>query len=135
MGTADFFPGVKRPGLEVNHLVSLVPMLRMSGAMPLVAVYSRTFTSSFNTLPQQLQSTLGISSPAVPLHCSTVSRLQRAPEERVQMHEMRETCSFIHLPFLSWTSLHATKNSIPMGCELWAISILGSHVSGLHTRV
>jgi hypothetical protein len=135
MGTADYFPGVKRPGLEVNYLVSLVPRLKMSGAMPLVAIYSCTFTSSFNALPQQLQPTLGISSPAVPLHCSTVSRLQRAPEERVQIHEMRETRSFIHPPFLSWTSLPATKNSIPMGCELWAISILGSHVYGLNTRL
>jgi hypothetical protein len=141
MGTADSFPGVKRPGLEVNHLVSLVPRLRMSGAMPLVAVYSCTITCSFNALPQQLQPTLGIvSSPAVPLRCSTVSmRLQRAPEERVQIHEMRETRSFIHSfihpPFLSWISLTATKNSIPIGCELWAISILGSHVYGLHTRV
>jgi len=137
MGTADSFPGVKRPGLEVNHLVSLVPRLRMSGAMPLVAVYSCTITCSVNALPQQLQPTLGIvSSPAVPLHCSTVStRPQRAPEERVQIHEMRETRSFIHPPFLSWISLPATKNSIPIGCELWAISILGSHVYGLHTRV
>jgi hypothetical protein len=108
----------------------------MCGAMPLVAVYYCTFTSLFNALPQQLQPTLGTSSPAVPLHCSTVStRLQRVPEERVQIHEMRETRSFIHPPFLSLTALPVTKNSIPMGCELWAISILGSHVYGLYTRV
>jgi len=136
MGTADSFLGVKRPGLEVNHLVSLVPRLRMNGAIPLVAVHSCTLTSSFNALPQQLQPTLGISSPAVPLHCSTVStRLQRAPEERLQIHEMRETRSFVHLPFLSWTCLPASKNSIPMGCEFWAISIMDSYVYGLHIRL
>jgi hypothetical protein len=74
MGTADSFPGVKRTNHEVKHVVHLVSRLRMSGFMPLVAVYSCTFRSSFNAIRQQLQAILGILVLQFP---NTVRRCQR----------------------------------------------------------
>jgi hypothetical protein len=49
VGAGDPFPGLKRPGSEVNHIV---PKLRMCGAVPLLPLYA-SMTCTGKALPRK----------------------------------------------------------------------------------